>query len=32
MKVMSESKEYKEYFDEVQGYYQDEEKKRTSPR
>jgi mannose-6-phosphate isomerase-like protein (cupin superfamily)/DNA-binding transcriptional regulator YiaG len=27
MKVMSESKEYKEYFDEVQGYYQDEEKK-----
>jgi mannose-6-phosphate isomerase-like protein (cupin superfamily)/DNA-binding transcriptional regulator YiaG len=27
MKVMSESKEYKEYFDEVQGYYQDQEKK-----
>jgi len=27
MKVMSESKEYKEYFDEVQGYYRDEEKK-----
>lgn len=27
MKEMSESKEYKEYFDEVQGYYQDEEKK-----
>jgi transcriptional regulator with XRE-family HTH domain len=24
---MSESKEYKEYFDEVQGYYQDQEKK-----
>jgi transcriptional regulator with XRE-family HTH domain len=27
MKVMSESREYKEYFDEVQGYYQDQEKK-----
>jgi transcriptional regulator with XRE-family HTH domain len=27
MKVMSESKEYKDYFDDVQGYYQDEEKK-----
>ena len=27
MKIMSESKEYKEFFDEVQGYYQDEEKK-----
>jgi len=27
MKIMSESKEYKDFFDEVQGYYQDEEKK-----
>jgi len=27
MKVMSDSKEYKEYFDEVQGYYQEQEKK-----
>lgn len=27
MKVLSESKEYKEFFDEVQGYYQEEEKK-----
>jgi quercetin dioxygenase-like cupin family protein len=31
MKVMNESKEYKEYFDEVQGYYQDEEKKEVAP-
>jgi mannose-6-phosphate isomerase-like protein (cupin superfamily)/DNA-binding transcriptional regulator YiaG len=27
MKIMSDSKEYKEYFDEVQGYYQEQEKK-----
>jgi len=27
MKVMSDSKEYEEYFDEVQGYYQEQEKK-----
>lgn len=27
MKVMSDSKEYKEYFDEIQGYYQEQEKK-----
>jgi quercetin dioxygenase-like cupin family protein/DNA-binding transcriptional regulator YiaG len=27
MKVMHESKEYKEYFEDVQGYYQDQEKK-----
>jgi mannose-6-phosphate isomerase-like protein (cupin superfamily)/DNA-binding transcriptional regulator YiaG len=28
MKVMSESKEYKEYFDEIQGYYQQDEEKK----
>lgn len=27
MKVMHESKEYKEYFEDIQGYYQDQEKK-----